>query len=158
MSLLFAFWPLDAASRPHFDPWGDPCPLDALHDADAGPLLTITDQDTTAVLFEGNASAALRAFAHDVAGWSEEPLRHVCPVRAARNACARVAAEAAGEFSADALELWQCPDPDTYRAGPPPHDVCRQIKHAAEAVGRDAAAADLRAALVALLVPVRLAA
>ena len=139
--LLYAFWPAGPDGRPDLpaDVWGDPCPLDALEDPDAGPFLTVVDSTTEALVFVADVSAVLRAYAATVAPVGLP----ACPVAAARAAAALVAADAANEWAADALDLWQCPDPDTYRTYAPPPAVGRAIRDGAEAAGHDAAAAHL---------------
>lgn len=137
--LLYAFWPAGPAGRPALpaDVWGDPCPLSALEDPDAGPFLTAVDSTTEALVFAADVSAALRAYAATVAPAGLP----ACPVAAARAAASLVAAETAGEWAADALDLWRCPDPDTYRDYALPHAIGETIRDGATAAGHDAAAA-----------------
>ena len=138
MPVLFAFHAPGAPA-----PDGVPCPLDALEAHDAGPRLTVTDEETGATVYAGDASAALLEYAIG----RTPRLGTVDPVRAARHAAGLVAHDVAEEWGQDAADDWRCPDADTYRQGPLPEGVAGQIATTAHTIGRDAASADFRAAL-----------
>ena len=166
MPTLFAFWTVDAHGHPTdpdaADPWGDRSPFDALeYDRETvGPFLTVTDEATGAVHFAGDVSAALRAFAAEVAEQTGCPPRPATPpVDAALEACRRIADRATDEHAREAVCDWATPDPDTWRhPRRMPEHVRRTVRDGAERAGRQAAADALRDHLLARVLPARRAA
>ena len=166
MPTLFAFWTVDEHGRPTdpdaADPWGDRSPFDALeYDRETvGPFLTVTDEATGAVHVAGDASAALRSFAAEVAEQTGCPPRPATPpVDAALAACRALASESADEHAREAVSEWCAPDPDTSRnPRRMPEHVRRDIRDGAERAGREAAADALRDHLLARVLPTRRAA
>lgn len=166
MPCLFAFWTVDRHGQPTdpdaADPWGDRSPFDALeYDRETvGPYLTVCDEATGAVHFAGDASAALRSFAAEVyeeAGFPPEPDTN--PVDAALDACNVLASEAADEWGREAVYDWCEPNPDTQRnPRRMPEQTRRNIREAADKVGREEAADALRDHLLAHVLPARRAA
>ena len=167
MPYLFAFWAVDRHGHPadpeaSANPWGEPSPLDALeYDRETvGPYLTVTHEASEAVVFAGDASAALRTFAREVAeqtGWPVEPA--ALPVDAALAACETLATEAGDEWAREAVYDWCEPNPDTSRhPRRMPEYVRHNIRDGADRVGREEAADALRDHLLARVLPARLAA
>ena len=166
MPTLFAFWTVDRHGQPTdpdaADPWGDRSPFDALEyeRETVGPFLTVTDKATGAVHVAGDASAALRSFAAEVAEQTGCPPRPATPpVDAALAACRVLASEAADEHAREAVSEWCAPDPDTWRhPRRMPEHVRRTVRDDAERAGREAAADALRDHLLARVLLVRRAA
>ena len=167
MPYLFAFWAVDRHGRPTdpdaHDPWGERSPLDSLDVRDpetVGPFLTVIDEATEAVVFAGDASAALRTFAAEVAdetGWTPDP--DDPPHAAALDACRVLADDAGDEWAREAVYEWAEPNPDTSRnPRRMPEHVRQGVRHGAETVGREVASDALRDHLLAHVLPSRIAA
>lgn len=161
MNHLYAFWVIGPDGRPTdpdaLDPWGESSALDALDLYDpVGPWLTVLDADTQAVLFAGDASSALLAFAADVAlrtGGTLDP--DPTPIQAARQACSVLTDRFTDDAAHEAAYQWAAPDPDTWRrTATMSHAVRQGIRSSAQAHGRTEADAEFRAYL-AVLVPFR---
>ena len=122
--LLFALWPY-VGGRPHpeaADPWGERHAADCLtgyHDDDLGPFLTVvatTDGETCRILYAGDATDALLAYAARVAEDTGHPPFEGTAIDQAREAFGVAVEEAAGEWAREAFMDWCEPDPDTSRS------------------------------------------
>ena len=157
--MLYAFWPVDAHGRPHpdaADAWGDPCPFDALDLYDnAGSFLTVVSDG--ALVFSGDVSHVLLAFAAETARRTGHPVRGTTPSARALDALRTLADDATDDAGAAAVRRWRTPDPETVRRGPLPDPVRRTIRHDARAHGR-AQAADALARHLAFITRSRLTA
>lgn len=139
--MLYAFWRIDAHGRPDpasADPWGDPCPFDALgHDPAAGPYLTAVHPDGR-LAYAGDVSHVLTAFAAEVARRAGVHLSGPPHARALA-ALALLAECATDAYATEAVAEWREPNPDTTRRGPLPDAVRRRVRHDAQSHGRAAA-------------------
>ena len=129
--LAFALWPLVRAcpgprsgGQPHpdaADPWGEDHAADLLTDyepEEVGPFLTVTastDGTTCRVVFAGDATEALLGYAARVARDVGYPSFEGSAVEQAREAFAVAVDGLAYEFGVEAVQEWECPDPDTWR-------------------------------------------
>lgn len=133
-TLRFALWPvIDGQPHPEAsDPWGETHAADCLtgyHDGDLGPHLTVTastDGETCRVVFAGDASAALVAYAARVAEETGHPAFEGPAIEQARRAYEIAAEHTADEWGREACMDWCEPDPNTSRSFSRMPDSVRQ--------------------------------